>query len=181
MPQCRDECWPAGCGRWASHVMLSPKAILGATLLALAVLGLMFIPVPTLEVASKHQERVLWRSRVAAGDVFTFSYIHSIELIPVEGRFAVEADGWLRVVETRFPSYGAGLPQASARSADGKWMVAPGGERLPRFSFYISPINEARVHFNGRTLNLADLLEPGDVVTLKVAGYPRLLLHLNQP
>ncbi len=111
----------------------------------------------------------------------TFSYIHSIEHIPVEGRFAVEADGWLRVEETRFPSYGAGLPQAARRSADGKWMVAPGGERLPRFTFFISPINQARLHFNGRTLELTDLLEPGDIVTLSVGRYPGLLLRLKYP
>ncbi len=112
--------------------------------------------------------------------MFTFSYIHSIENIPVEGRFAVEADGWLRVVETRFPSYGAGLPlQVTGKSADGKWMVAAGGERLPHFSFYISPINQACLRFGDSTLNLNNLIESGDVVTVAVRGYPYLLMRLG--
>jgi hypothetical protein len=182
MPLCTDECSAAGSGRRGCIPAISRKAILGATLALAALVGLMFLPVQTLEVASRHHGKVLWRARAAPGEVFLFTYIHSMENIPVEGRFAVEADGMLRVVETRFPSYGAGLPQAGAqRSADGKWMVAPGGERLARFSFFISPINQARLHFKGRTLDLAGLLEPGDVVTVTVAGYPRLLLRLRYP
>jgi hypothetical protein len=160
--------------------MLSRKAILGAILAGSALVGLMFIPVQTLEVASRQRGDVIWRARAAAGDVFTFSYIHSIEKTPVEGRFAVEADGWLRVVETRFPSYGAGLPlQVTGKSADGKWMVAAGGERLPQFSFYISPINQACLRFGDSTLNLNNLIESGDVVTVTVRGYPYLLMRLG--
>lgn len=159
--------------------MLSRKTILGAILGVSALVGLMLIPVQTLEVASKRRGAVLWRAQAEPGDMVTFAYIHSIENIPVEGRFAVEADGKLRVVETRFPSYGAGLPQAEKRSADGKWLVAPGGEMLIEFNFFISPINQARLHFKNHVLDLAHLLEPGDVVTLKADRHPYLLLYLN--
>ena len=34
---------------------------------------------------------------------------------------------------------------------------------------------------NGRTLELTDLLEPGDIVTLSVGRYPGLLLRLKYP
>ena len=160
--------------------MFSRKTILGAILAGAALVGLMFIPVQALEVASRQRGEVLWRARAAAGDVFTFSYIHSIEKILVEGRFAVETDGWLRVVETRFPSYGAGLPpQVTGKSADGKWMVAAGGERLPQFSFYISSINQACLRFEESTLDLNNLIESGDVVTVAVRGYPYLLVRLG--
>ena len=160
--------------------MLSRKAIIGWALAGSALVGLMFFPVQTLEVASRRTGGVIFRAKTAPGDVFTFSYIHSIEKIPVEGRFAVETDGWLRVVETRFPSYGAGLPlQAAGKSADGKWMVAAGGERLPQFSFYISPINQACLRFGDRTLDLNNLIESGDVVTVAVRGYPYLLMRLG--
>lgn len=161
--------------------MPSRKAILGAILALSALVGLMLIPVRTLEVTSKHRGAVVWRAPATPGDMITFAYIHSIEKIPVEGRFAIEADGMLRIVDTRFTSYGAGLPPPSARSADGRWMVAPGGEKIPRFSFYMAPINQARLHVNDRTLDLAALLEPGDVVTLSSARFPWLLLRLKHP
>jgi hypothetical protein len=148
-----------------------------AGLVAAAGISLLFHPARCLDVSSRRTGEVLWRVPVAAGEVFTFAYIHSIELTPVEGRFAVEADGWLRLVETRFPSYGAGLPaQATGRTPDG-WMTAAGGERMPEFSFYIEPINQARLRVRERTFELSARLRPGDVVTIAAGRHPFLLLH----
>jgi hypothetical protein len=138
---------------------------------------LLFHPARSLDVSSRRTGEVLWRVPVATGEVFTFAYIHSIELTPVEGRFAVEADGWLRLVETRFPSYGAGLPaQPTGKTPDG-WMVVAGGERMPEFGFYMSPINQARLRVGVRTLDLSARLEAGDVVTIAAGRHPFLLLH----
>lgn len=147
-----------------------------AGLIAAAGICLLFHPARCLEVSNRRAEKVLWRLPVAAGEVFTFAYIHSIELTPVEGRFAVEADGWLRLVETRFPSHGAGLPaQATGRTPDG-WMVVAGSERMPEFSFFMSPINQARLQVGGSTLDLNARLQPGDVVTVAAGRYPYLLM-----
>jgi hypothetical protein len=122
----------------------------------------------------------MFRAKAAPGDVFTFAYIHSIENIPVEGVFAVEDDGALRVVETRFPSYGAGLPvPAAGKRAEGEWMVAPGGERLPEFSFFISPVNQASLRMGTKTLDLTHRFDSGDVVVVAVRRYPYLLLRLG--
>jgi hypothetical protein len=116
----------------------------------------------------------------APGDVFTFAYIHSIENIPVEGVFTVEDDGLLRVVETRFPSYGAGLPlEVFAKTEDGKWMKSQGGQRLPEFSFYIMPINRSSLRMGDKTLDLNRLIEPGDIVTVAVRRYPFILARLG--
>ncbi|MCU0539092.1 MAG: DUF1850 domain-containing protein [Desulfobacterales bacterium] len=161
--------------------MSARKAILASTLAVFTLVGLMLLPVRTLEVRSRHRGAVVWRAQASPGDVVTFAYIHSIEKVPVEGRFAVEADGMLRVVETRFASYGAGLPAPTERSADGRWLVAPGGERIPVFSFYLSPINRAHLHFKDRTLALPELLPPGDLITLGTARFPWLLLRLKHP
>ena len=60
-------------------------------------------------------------------------------------------------------------------------MVAPGGEKIPRFRFYMAPINQARLHVNDRTLDLAERIEPGDVVTLSSARFPWLLMRLKHP
>jgi len=153
------------------------NAIIGGALAA-ALASLLFLPVQTLEVRSRHAERVIFRKTTAPGDIFTFAYIHSIENIPVEGVFAVEDDGALRVLETRYPSYGAGLPsEAAGKSTDGKWMVAPGGQRLPEFSFYISPINRASLRMGAKTLDLTNLIDPGDIVVVAVCRYPYLLVR----
>jgi hypothetical protein len=155
------------------------KAIIGWAL-AGAVLAGLFYPVQTLEVRSRQADKVIFREKTTPGDVFTFAYIHSIEKIPIEGVFAVEADGTLRVVETRFASYAAGLPfQATGKSEDGKWMVAPGGQKLPEFSFYISPINRPSLRMEAKTLDLTNLIDAGDIVVVAVRRHPFLLTRLG--
>jgi hypothetical protein len=160
--------------------MRTRNAIIGWTLAGTAVASLLLFPVQTLEVRSRRMDKVIFREMTAPGDVFTFSYIHSIEKIPVEGVFAVEEGGALRVVETRFPSYGAGLPSPTTRKNDDtRWMVAPGGQRVPEFSFYISPINQSSLRIGDKTLDLNRLIEPGDIVTVAVRRYPHLLVRLG--
>jgi len=155
-------------------------ATIGWALAGAAVAGLLLFPVQTLQVRSRKADRVIFREKTAPGDVFTFAYIHSIENIPVEGVFVVEADGALRVVETRFPSYGAGLPpEVTAKRTDGKWMVAPGGQKLAEFSFYISPINRSSLRIGDKTLDLNRLIESGDVVEVAVRMYPHFLMRLR--
>jgi len=156
------------------------KAIIGWSLAGAVLIGLLFFPVQTLEVRSRQADRVIFREISDPGDMFTFAYIHSIENIPVEGVFAVEDDGMLRLVETRFPSYGAGLPsQTTGKSKEGKWMVAPGGQRLSEFSFYISPINRSSLRIGDKTLDLNRLIESGDILTVAVRRYPYLLVRLG--
>jgi len=160
--------------------MATRNAIIVWALAGAALAGLLLFPVQTLEVRSRRTDGIIFRKRAAPGDAFTFAYIHSIEKVPVEGIFAVEADGALRVVETRFPSYGAGLPyQPAYKSADGKWMVTPGGQKLPEFSFYVSPINQASLRMGAKTLNLTPLVDAGDVVVVAVRRCPYLLARLG--
>jgi len=65
--------------------------------------------------------------------------------------------------------------QPASRSTD----PASAELRLPHFSFYISPINQACLRFGDSTLNLNNLIESGDVVTVAVRGYPYLLMRLG--
>lgn len=159
---------------------MQPRKTIGGLILIGSALAVLFFPVQTLEVRSRHTGRVLYRTPAAPGDGFTFTYIHSIEKIPVEGVFAVEEDGALRVVETRFPSYGAGLPvQTAGVRPAGAWMVAPSGERLSEFSFFISPVNQASLRIGTRSLDLTQLVEPGDVVAVAVRRHPYILMRLG--
>lgn len=156
------------------------NTIVALYLAGAALAAVLFFPVQTIEVRSRRADQVIFREKSAPGDVLTFAYIHSIEKIPVEGDFAVEKDGALRVLETRFPSYAAGLPAPMAtRSQDGQWFVIPGGHRLTQFSFYISEINHSSLRIRGKVLDLNHLIESGDIVTVAVRRYPHLLVLLG--
>ncbi|MGE5850194.1 MAG: hypothetical protein ACM362_08720, partial [Candidatus Methylomirabilota bacterium] len=74
--------------------------------LALAVVGLTvgmaMVPVRRLEVVEGRTGRLLFATRIQPGEGFEIRYIHSVEHFPVSGRFRVEPDDRLRVMETRF-------------------------------------------------------------------------------
>lgn len=151
------------------------RALIAGAVLAAVACAALLLPVDVIEVSGRRAGQVLWRAPVAAGDLITFDYIHSIELTPVQGRFAVEPDGCLRLVETRFASYGAGLPlPAAGTSEDGRWMIAPGGERMPQFSFYVSPINRATLRVGDYRFEVSGRMEPGDVAVIVVGRRPFL-------
>lgn len=68
------------------------------------------VPVRRLEVTEGGTDRPVYGRGIRVGETFELRYVHSVEHFPVTGRFRVEPDGRLRVTETRFARFGAGLP-----------------------------------------------------------------------
>lgn len=85
-----------------------PLILAVAALLALAA-G--FIPLHALEVReSGGTGRVVFLKRVAPGDTFTLSFIHSVEKSPVTDHFLIDDTGRIILYETEFRSLNTGLP-----------------------------------------------------------------------
>ena len=83
-------------------------ALAVAALLALAA-GL--IPLHGLEVReSGGTGRVVWLKRVAPGDTFTLSFIHSVERSEVTDYFRIDDDHRIILYQTEFGSLNTGLP-----------------------------------------------------------------------
>ena len=83
-------------------------ALAVAALLALAA-G--FIPLHGLEVReSGGTGRVVWLKRVAPGDTFTLSFIHSVEKSEVTDYFRIDDDHRIILYQTEFGSLNTGLP-----------------------------------------------------------------------
>ena len=83
-------------------------ALAVAALLALAA-GL--IPLHGLEVReSGGTGRVVWLKRVAPGDTFTLSFIHSVEKSEVTDYFRIDDDHRIILYQTEFGSLNTGLP-----------------------------------------------------------------------
>jgi len=53
---------------------------------------------------------------VEPGDVFEFTWIHSVEHFPWTERFDIRDDGTLFLREIRFRGYGAGVPNERGKS-----------------------------------------------------------------
>ncbi len=153
--------------------------IISTAVAALLVCGM--IPVSVLEVKEGRGGEVLFHRRVAEGDVFLFSYIHSVEKTPVEGTFMVEKGGILRIVETRFSSYGAGLSNPSKKTLqkDG-WFVTGGGEQLDRLRFFFSPVNRPVLKFRGKEITFGCGEREGGLLEVSIKNYPFLRYLLKE-
>jgi len=150
--------------------------------LSAVIISILFItlfPVWTLEVKNKKRGEVFFRERINPGEVFRFRYIHSVSKTPVEGFFEVEKDGFLRIVETRFPSYGPGLPHAEGEKVLGEgWISVKGETKLERFTFLFSPLNHPFLMLKGRELELTSKMNEGEVLEVYIRRYPLVLLFL---
>lgn len=148
--------------------------IISAAVAALLVCGM--IPVSVLEVKEGKSGEILFHKRAVEGDAFLFSYTHSVEKTPVEGTFLVEKGGGLRIVETRFASYGAGLPNEPGKTLQKNgWFIAEGGGRLDKLTFLFSPVNRPALKFKGREIALGNEKGEGGRIEIAIRHYPFLL------
>lgn len=78
---------------------------------ALLALAAGFIPLHALEVRqSGGAERVVFLARVAPGDTFTLSFVHSVEKSEVTDYFRIDDDHRIILYQTEFGSLNTGLP-----------------------------------------------------------------------
>ncbi|MGO4889578.1 DUF1850 domain-containing protein [Anaerobacillus sp. MEB173] len=64
-----------------------------------------------LVIREQHNHKEYFRMAVSEGDELTMSWIHSVEKTPWLEVYEVTSDNKLRLKETRFQSYGAGVPE----------------------------------------------------------------------
>jgi hypothetical protein len=149
-------------------------------LLAVLVLLVFCYPALVLEGRSRKEDRVIFLRRVSPGEEFEIRYIHSVEKIPVVGIFSVVGNGQIRALETRFPSFGPGLPFLSADvTREGGIMRAKASmEPMDTLSFYVSSFTRQELVFKQEQISFASMLRDGDVMVFRVKHCPvgRLLV-----
>jgi hypothetical protein len=148
--------------------------------LAALLLLIFCYPAWVLEGSSRADGRVVFLRRVSPGEEFEIRYIHSVEKIPVVGVFSVVDNGKIRPLETRFPSFGPGLPFLSAEvTREGGTMRAKASmEPMDTLSFYVSSSTRQELVFKQKQIGFASMLRDGDVMVFQVKRYPlgRLLV-----
>lgn len=78
-------------------------------------------------------------------------------------------------VETRFESYGPGLPsmERGVKAEGGQFRVKPHTGEIANLSFFVSPTTRQVMHFKGEKLDFSSFKE-GEVMTVEVKSYPLL-------
>jgi len=127
----------------------------------------------TLEVRNEKGGRVIFSRKVSPGEGFEFSYIHSVDKTPVTGYFLVTSGKKIKPVETRFESYGPGLPsvEKDVTFEGGKIKVKTDALEMEHFSFFVSAMTRQAMIFRGERLEFSSFKE-GEVMTIWVKSYP---------
>lgn len=125
--------------------------------------GILLVPRPFLTLASYPDGHVYMRFAVKPQERFWVQWTHSVEKTPWREAYQVEPWGrpGLRLVQTRFKSYGAGVPADTGRPCrvvDG-WVVADLDERRDEVIYLISR-KDYLLQLGNRTYPLQNMLPP---------------------
>jgi hypothetical protein len=133
----------------------------------------LFIPFDALELTNKRTGQVILRWIVSTDDQVVYRYIHSVEKTPVEAQFSIEGDQFMRLTETRFPSYGAGLPNAvGEKTHTSGWITLSSSQKMESFSTYFSSINHPSIVIHNRKWEIESFFIDGDILALTVKTRP---------
>lgn len=142
----------------------------------------LFYPLyPVLNITTVRNNSVLLCARIADGEEFILSFIHSVNKRPVYDTIRRERDHLL-IMKSRFDSFGAGMPEGSTErmklqfGEDG-WLEWTVNRPVPEVSFFVGWVANHSLRIKGRNIALTDLTEPGTLLSLKIqkASYYELL------
>ncbi|HYL82174.1 MAG TPA: DUF1850 domain-containing protein, partial [Candidatus Acidoferrum sp.] len=131
---------------------------------------LLYPQYPVLDVTTVRDSRLLLCARMAEGEEFILSFIHSVNKRPVYDTIRMEGDH-LRIVKSRYDSFGAGMPEATANgmqlqiAKDGwlEWIV---DRPVPEVTFFVGWVADHSLRLKGREIALKALVEPGTLLSL---------------
>jgi hypothetical protein len=150
---------------------------------SLLLIGLFLFPIFHVELRDRKESRICFVERASTGDLLRFSYIHSIEKIPVEAILRIDREG-LKVIETETSSYGAGLPNVVPthllKKEKGTFRIFAESEVMDRFSFFISAMTHPVLQFKGNKIRLEEVLKDGAVMDLEVKQTPAFMYYYKK-
>jgi hypothetical protein len=135
-------------------------------------LCLLFLPLHlTLRISSFESEREVLCARMSEGEEFVLSYVHSVNRRPVYDTLRVEGDH-LVIVRSRYDSFGAGMPEASAdetplRLDNEGWLVCTVNRPVPEVTLFVGRTANHSLRLRGREILLADLVRPGEAIRIR--------------
>jgi hypothetical protein len=105
------------------------------------------------------------------GEEFILSFVHSVNRRPVYDTLRIVGDH-LVVVQSRYDSFGAGMPETSdgegqlAWDADG-WLIWTVNRSIPGLDLFVGRNARHSITIRGVERALADLVEPGSSVSIR--------------
>ena len=151
--------------------MMSRSGMVAGVLVVIATSFLFYPLYPVLRVESVKRAELLFCARMAEGEEFVLSFIHSVNKRPVFDTLRVQGNQLL-IVKSRFDSFGAGMPEGSQFGKDGwlEWIV---NRPVPEVTLFVGWVANHSLRLKGREIPLADLAEPGTLLSLRAEKVSR--------
>jgi len=127
-------------------------------------------PEPALRVFGESGESGEPLATMVVGDGFTLSFIHSINLSPVDEEFAVD-DGSLLLRRMSFDQMSTGMPSGDEDGfavEDGRFVTRP-NRRYPEIAVRVSPVPGHVLSVGGRARPLTDWAPVGGLLVLRAS------------
>jgi len=150
---------------------MSRLGIVVGVLVIVAAFFLFYPLYPVLRVAKVKKAELLFCARMAENEEFVLSFIHSVNKRPVFDTLRIEGNQLL-IVKSRFDSFGAGMPEGSQMGQDGwlEWVV---NRPVPEVTLFVGWVANHSLRLKGREIPLADLAEPGTLLSLRAGKASR--------
>jgi hypothetical protein len=106
------------------------------------------------------------------GEEWTLAYLHSVNRRPVFDTLRVEG-GELRIVKSRFDTFGAGIPEVSTtehplRIGPDGWLEYTVNRLTPDVTIFVGRVAQHTLQIKGQEIPLVSLAEPGKALHFSV-------------
>ncbi len=125
-----------------------------------------FQDVPMLQIVK--QEQIIY-STLLPDREFALAFIHSVEMTPVYEYYRIDSDGSLVLYETRYSSYGAGLPSEPGegfQTENGQFVVKM-TRKFGEISLRVSHINGHGILFKDKSIMFKEIASENELITLR--------------
>ena len=152
---------------------MNRRWIAGLVVAGAGLAGLLLWPfLPVIEIVDGRVGRVAFCARVRPGEEFVLSFVHSVNRRPVYDTLRAEGEH-LVIVKSRFDAFGAGMPEASTPEgtltiAKDGWLEWTVNKPVPEVTIRVGRVANHTLSIKDREIRLADLAEPGQLLTMRV-------------
>jgi len=152
---------------------MNRRWIAGLVVAGAGLAGLLLWPfLPVIEIVDGRVGRVAFCARVRPGEEFVLSFVHSVNRRPVYDTLRAEGEH-LVIVKSRFDAFGAGMPEASTPEgtltiAKDGWLEWTLNRPVPEITIRVGWVANHTLSIKDREIRLADLAEPGQLLTMRV-------------
>lgn len=135
------------------------------------IIAIFFIPIHRLQLIEKDSGEILRSFPIKNGEEFTVFFIHSVEKSPWHEIYYVKNDNEIYLKETRFYSYGAGLPSTTNHDFsfdDGSMKITNYNTKMKDLVYKVGAvIADHTIVIRGEEYHLNEITEPSTSVLFK--------------